>query len=66
MVLERTQTHPPGNQHQKGPVCLWVAEEVIETQQIVEQATLFPLRPPPPHCIAPQHNDMHFPALVNT
>ena len=24
-VLERTQNHPPGNQHQKGPICLWVA-----------------------------------------
>ena len=20
-VLEHTQTHPPGNQHQKGPIC---------------------------------------------
>ena len=24
-VQEYTQTHPPGNQHQKGPICLWVA-----------------------------------------
>ena len=24
-VLELTQTHPPGNQHHKGPICLWVA-----------------------------------------
>ena len=23
-VLEHTQTHPPRNQHQKGPSCLWV------------------------------------------
>ena len=23
-----TQTYPPGNQHQKVPICLWVAEKV--------------------------------------
>ena len=23
-VLECIQTHPPGNQNQKGPICLWV------------------------------------------
>ena len=23
-VLEGTQNHPPGNQYQKGPICLWV------------------------------------------
>ena len=44
-VLELTQTHPPGNQHQKGPVCLWVAEEVTEIWQRVEQVSFFPLRP---------------------
>ena len=27
-VLEHTQNHPLGNQHQKGPICLWVVEEV--------------------------------------
>ena len=27
-VLECTQTYPPGNQHQKGPICLWVLGEV--------------------------------------
>ena len=32
-VLERTQTHPPGNQNQKGPICLWVVEEVTESHQ---------------------------------
>ena len=31
-VLERTQTHTPGNQHQKGPIYLWVAGEVTESQ----------------------------------
>ena len=43
-VLERTQTHPPGNQHQEGPIYLWVAGEVTENWQRAEQAALFPLR----------------------
>ena len=30
-VLECTQSHPPGNQHQKGPIDLWVAVGVIES-----------------------------------
>ena len=47
-VLESTQTHTPGNQHQKGPICLWVVGKVTENQQRVEQAALFPLRPLPP------------------
>ena len=46
-VLEHTQTHPPRNQHQKGPICLWVAKEVTESQLRAEQAALFPLRPLP-------------------
>ena len=46
-VLEHIQTHPPGNQHQKGPICLWVEEEVSENQQREEQAALFPLGPLP-------------------
>ena len=37
-VLECTEADPPGNQHQKGPLCLWVAEGVTENQQRVEQA----------------------------
>ena len=32
-ILECTQAHPPGNQHLKGPIYLWVAVEVIESQQ---------------------------------
>ena len=48
-VLECTQTHPPGNQHQKGPTCLSVVEEVTESRLRVEQAALFPLRLPLPH-----------------
>ena len=30
-VLESTQNHPPGNQHQKGPISLWVVWEVTES-----------------------------------
>ena len=44
-VLEHTQTHPPGNQHQKGPICLWVEGEVTESQLTAQQAALFPLGP---------------------
>ena len=47
-VLKCTQAHPPGNQHQKGPICLWIAEEVTESRVRAEQAALFPL-PPLPH-----------------
>ena len=46
-VLEHTQTHPPRNQHQKGPICLWVAEEVTESWQRDKQLALFPLQPLP-------------------
>ena len=46
-VLECTQTHPPRNQHQKGPTCLWAMEELTKTQPRVKQAALFPLRPLP-------------------
>ena len=42
-VLERTQAHTPGNQYQKGPICLWVAGEVTESRARAEQAALFPL-----------------------
>ena len=44
-VLEHKQNHPP--RYQKGPVCLWVVEEVTESQQRAEQAALFPLGPLP-------------------
>ena len=46
-VLECTQNHPPGNQHQKGPICLQVVEEVTESQLRADQVALFPLRPLP-------------------
>ena len=46
-VLEHTQTRPPGNQHQKGPICLWLVEEVTESWLRAEQVPLFPLWPLP-------------------
>ena len=46
-VLECTQAHPPGNQHQKGQICLWVVEEVIESGATIEQVALYPLGPVP-------------------
>ena len=42
-VPEHTQNHPPGNQHQKGPICLWVAAEVVENLERAEHAALLPL-----------------------
>ena len=42
-VLEGTQTQPPGNQHQKGPIRLWVVGEVTESEARAKPATLFPL-----------------------
>ena len=46
-VLEHTQADLPRNQHQKGPICLWVVGEVTESQQRVEQVALIPLGPLP-------------------
>ena len=46
-VLERTQNYPPGNQHQKGTICLWVVEEETENWQRAQQEALFPLGMPP-------------------
>ena len=46
-VLECTQAHPHGNQHQKCPICLWVAEEVTERWPRAQQVALFPFGPLP-------------------
>ena len=46
-VLEHIQTHPSGNQHQQGPVCLWVVRKVTESRLRMEQVALFPLGPSP-------------------
>ena len=53
-VLERTQTHLLRKQHQKGLICLWVAEGVTENWQRVEQVPLLPLRPLPTYSITAQ------------
>ena len=46
-VLKCKQNHPLWNQHQKGPICLWVSEEVTQSWPSAEQAALLPLRPLP-------------------
>ena len=43
-VLECTPNHPPRNQQENGPIFLWVAEEVTESQPTAEQVALFLLR----------------------
>ena len=60
-VLECTKIHPSRNQHQKGPICLWVAEEVTESQLRAEQAALF-LLGPLPHI--QHHNAVHWVAAT--
>ena len=58
-------TSPPTQESAlKGPICLWVAGEVTENRQRVEQAALFPLGPLP-HT---QHHKaaLSSPDLVNT
>ena len=49
--LEHAQAHPRGNQHQRGPVSLWVEEGVTENQRRVEQVTWLPLGPSPTYSI---------------
>ena len=39
-ILGHKQTHPPTNQHQKGPICLCVVGEVTESQQRAKQVAL--------------------------
>ena len=43
----RVLEHTPWNQHQKGPISLWVVEEVTENLPRAEQMELFPLGPLP-------------------
>ena len=40
-ILEYTPAHTPRNQHQEGPICLWVAGEVPESWQRAEQVASF-------------------------
>ena len=62
--LECAQAHPLGNQHQKGPIGLWVAEGVTETWQRVEQVPLLPLGPSPTYSVTAQRPAL--PRPVNT
>ena len=62
--LECAQAHPLGNQHQKGPIWLWVGERVTENQQRVEHEPLLPLSPSPR--TASQRSEQSYPALVDT
>ena len=59
-VLECTQIHPPKNEHQKDPICLWAAGEVTESRQRAKQVALLPLEPLP-HI--QQHNAVMWIAL---
>ena len=52
--LESAQAHPLGSQHQGGPIWLWVAEEVTEVQQKMEQVPLLPLGPSAMYSITAQ------------
>ena len=45
---KHTQTHSHGNQHQKGPIRLWVVGEVTENQQSGAKS-IVPSRTPPLH-----------------
>ena len=60
-VLECIQAHPPRNQHQKGPICLWVGQGVTENQQRVEQAVLFPFGPHPTYSITTNQHELPHP-----
>ena len=53
-VLERTQTRPPGNQHQQGLVCLWEEGEVTENRQRAEQVALYLLGLSPTYSVTEQ------------
>ena len=36
---------PTQDQHQRGPICLWIADKVTESRQRADQMALFPLGP---------------------
>ena len=60
-VLEQTQTHPPKNQHQKGPIYLWVAGKVTERRSRAEQGALLPLGPSPTYSATTQLSGLPHP-----
>ena len=59
-VLKCTQTHPLGNQHQKGPICLWLAAEVTESWQSGASSTV-PSQTPPPLTASQCHHVLPHP-----
>ena len=64
-VLEHTQTDPLWNQHQKGPICLWVVGEVTERPAQSRASGIVPSWAPLPHT-ASQCSAGGCPALANT
>ena len=64
-VLECTQTHPPGNQHQKGPICLWVVGEVTKSSTKTQASSTVPSQTPLPHTV-PQCSNVGCPNLAST
>ena len=62
--LKSTQTHLPGNQHQKGPFYLWVAEEVTESHTEPSKQHCSLLDPYPTDSV-PQCRDVGYLTLAN-
>ena len=60
-VLEHTQTHPHGNQYQKGPIWLWVAGEVTENWQRADQVELSLSDPCPTYSVTKQPHGLPHP-----
>ena len=60
-VLECTQTHPQGYQHQKGPNCLCIAGEVTKSRA----SDIVPSQTTSPHTV-PQHSNLSCSALANS
>ena len=56
-VLKSTQTHPPGNQHQKGPICLWVAGKWLKTGREWRKWHCSLLDPLPHKGVLPRHGE---------
>ena len=60
-VLECTQTHPPRNQHQKVPVCLWEVGEMTESCQEPSKQHCSLLDPSPTYSITTQRSGLPHP-----
>ena len=64
-ILECTQTHPPGNQHQKGYNLLVGSEGNDRKWGESPTSGIVPSLTPPQH-IEPQRKEVGCPALANT